>query len=146
MNIWCLALLAAVGRLLVAAPLLGQQPTDIIRGRVTGPDSLPIAGARITATSYQGNVAKSAESDKAGRFQLIFVNGEGDYWIDVAKLGFARRRFEIKKVGDEQVMLADARLASAVVALDAVNVTATNRGLVNRNSAGTDVSGGTTHS
>ena len=39
-------------------------------------------------------------------------------------------------------MLADARLASAVVQLDAVNITGDNRALVNRNSAGTDVSGG----
>src|SRR3954470_7469623 len=39
-------------------------------------------------------------------------------------------------------MLADARLTSAVVALDAVNITADNRALVNRNAAGSDVSGG----
>jgi hypothetical protein len=70
------------------------------------------------------------------------VNGEGDYWIEVAKIGFQRRRFEIRKVGEEQVMLADARLASAVAQLDAVNITADNRALVNRNSRAQDVSGG----
>jgi hypothetical protein len=127
-----------------ATPAASQQSTDIIRGRVTGPppDTLPIAGARITATSYQGNVSKTAQTDKNGRFQVIFVNGEGDYWIEVAKIGFNRRRFEIRKVGDEQVMLADARLTSAVVSLDAVTITADNRALVNRNSTGNDVSGG----
>jgi hypothetical protein len=124
-------------------PALAQQSTtDIIRGRVIGPDSLPIAGARITATSYLGEITKTASTDKNGRFQIIYVNGEGDYWIEVARLGFTKRRFEIRKVGDEQVMLADARLASAVVQLDAVNIRADNRALVNRNSAGTDVSGG----
>ncbi len=142
MKISRLPLLAAAGLALLAFPALAQQSTDIIRGRVTGPDTLPIAGARITATSYAGNVSKSAEADKNGRFQIIFINGEGDYWIEVAKIGYNRRRFEIKKVGDEQVMLADARLASAVVTLDAVNVTADNRALVNRNSTGSDVSGG----
>jgi len=136
------ALLAATACLLLPLAALAQQSTDIIRGRVTGPDSLPIVGARVTATSYLGEIAKSAQTDKNGRFQIIYVNGEGDYWIEVVKLGFTRRRFEIKKVGDEQVMLADARLASAVVQLDAVNIKGDNRALVNRNSAGNDVSGG----
>jgi hypothetical protein len=136
------AFLAAAWSALLAAPAAAQQSTDIIRGRVTGPDTLPIVGARITATSYQGNVSKGAETDRNGRFQIIFVNGEGDYWLEVAKLGYNKRRFEIKKVGDEQVMLADARLGSAVVTLDAINIKADNRALVNRNSTGTDVSGG----
>ncbi len=128
--------------LALVAPAQAQQQTDIIRGRVTGPDTLPIQGARIEATSYQGNITKSATTDRSGRFQIIFVNGEGDYWLEVSKIGYNRRRFEIKKVGDEQVMLADARLTSAIVSLDAVNITGDNRALVNRNSRGADVSGG----
>jgi Carboxypeptidase regulatory-like domain len=135
-----MALAAGVG--LFAAPATAQQQTDIIRGRVTGPDTLPIQGARIDATSFQGSITKSATTDRNGRFQIIFVNGEGDYWLEVFKIGFNRRRFEIKKVGEEQIMLADARLSSAIVSLDAVNINADNRALVNRNSRGTDVSGG----
>jgi hypothetical protein len=143
-NTRLLALLVVAGMGLFAGSASAQQSTDIIRGRVTGPlpDTLPISGARVTATSYQGNITKSAQTDRNGRFQIIFVNGEGDYWIEVGKIGYNRRRFEIKKVGDEQVMLADARLNSAVVALDAVNITADNRALVNRSSASADVSGG----
>ena len=129
---------------LFAAPAVAQQQTDIIRGRVLGPppDTLPIQGARVTATSYQGSVTKTGTTDKNGRFQIIFVNGEGDYWIEVAKIGFNRRRYEIKKVGDEQIMLADARLTSAVAQLDAVIINSDNRALVNRNSRTPDVSGG----
>jgi hypothetical protein len=135
---------AAAGMALYAAPTAAQQQTDIIRGRVLGPppDTLPIQGARISATSYQGSVTKTVTTDRNGRFQIIFVNGEGDYWIEVAKIGFNRRRFEIKKVGDEQVMLADARLTSAVAQLDAVVINSDNRALVNRNSKPSDVSGG----
>ena len=133
---------AVAGMALFATPTAAQQQTDIIRGRVLGPDTLPIQGARVTATSYQGSITKSAATDKNGRFQIIFVNGEGDYWIEVAKIGFNRRRFEIKKVGDEQVMLADARLTSAVAQLDAVVIKSDNRALVNRNSRTPDVSGG----
>src|SRR3954464_11530218 len=129
---------------LTAGPAAAQQ-THIIRGRVTGPppDTLAIQGARITATSYQGNISKTATTDRNGRYQIIFVNGEGDYWIEVGKVGYNKRRFEIRRVSEEQVMLADARLASAIVSLDAVNVTADNRALVNRGSAAkADVGGG----
>jgi carboxypeptidase family protein len=136
-GIWGALLVATAA---TAAP--AQQTTDIIRGRIIGPDTLPIVGARVTATSYQGNISKGTQTDRNGRFQIIFINGEGDYWIEVAKIGYNRRRFEIRKVGDEQVMLADARLTSAVVALDAVTITADNRALVNRNARPTDVSGG----
>src|SRR3954464_4848180 len=137
-------LIAAVAIAASAAPLAAQQ-TDIIRGRVPGPPpyTAAIQGAHITATSYQGNVTKTATTDRNGRFQLIYVNGEGDYWIEVGKVGFNKRRFEIRRVSDEQVMLADARLASAIVSLDAVNVTADNRALVNRGSSSkADVGGG----
>ena len=90
------------------------QVTDVIRGRVTGPDSLPLQGVNVRATSYIGGVAKAANTDKAGRFTIIFLNGEGDYWLDFIKLGFAPRRFEVKKVGDEEVLIADTRMTSAI--------------------------------
>src|SRR4051812_8345813 len=128
--------------MMAPAPAAAQQNTDIIRGRVTGPDTLPIQGVRITATSYQGNISKTAQTDRNGRFQIIFVNGEGDYWVEYSKLGFAKKRFEIKKVGEETVMLGDAKLSSSIVTLDQVNVSAENRALVNRNATGGDVSGG----
>jgi len=134
-------LLAALLAVLPAVAA-AQSTTDIIRGRVTGPDTSAIAGARVTATSYQGQITKTATTDRNGRFQIIFVNGEGDYWIEVGKVGFNRRRFEIKKVGEETVMLADAHLTSAIVSLDAVNITADNRALPNRAATGNDVSGG----
>src|SRR4029079_7496867 len=52
-------------------------------------------------------------------------------------------RFEVKKLGDEEVMLADARLSSTIVALDAVNITGERaRALPNRNAKDPDVGGG----
>src|SRR4051812_36221836 len=119
------------------------QQTDVIRGRVTGPDSQPVQGVNVRATSYAGAIVKSASTDKNGHFTIIFINGEGDYWLDFAKLGYAPRRFEVKKFGDEEVMLADTRLSSTIVALDRVNVTAPGvRALPNRNARDPDVSGG----
>src|SRR4051812_48849000 len=98
----------------VGATSLAAQQTDIVRGRVTGPDSLPLTGVTVKATSYQGSVVKTASTDKSGRFTIIFLNGEGDYWIEMTKLGFAARRFEARKIGDEEVISADARMQSAI--------------------------------
>ncbi|HEV8446207.1 MAG TPA: carboxypeptidase-like regulatory domain-containing protein [Gemmatimonadaceae bacterium] len=141
---------AAVGALLIAAhaaltPVAAraQVSTDIVRGRVTDTDQKPVQGAEVKATSYMGQVSKTATTDKGGRFTIIFINGEGDYWIDVRKLGLQPKRFEVKKVGDEEVMLADARLSSAIVSLDAVDIRAQRtRALPDRSSKEPDVGGG----
>jgi len=137
------ALILVLLSLASARASFAQVSTDIIRGRITDPDAHPVQGAEVRATSYQGRVTKTATTDKTGRFTIAFINGEGDYWLDVRKLGFAAKRFEIKKVGDEEVMIADAQLSSAIVALDAVNVTGQrSRALPNRNSKDVDVGGG----
>jgi hypothetical protein len=127
-----------------AARVIGAQvSTDIIRGRVTDVESHPVQGVEVKASSYQGQVTKVATTDKSGRFTIIFINGEGDYWLEMRKLGFQLKRLEVKKVGDEEVMIADARLSSAIVALDAVTVTGQReRALPNRNAKDTDVGGG----
>jgi hypothetical protein len=126
-----------------AAEPASAQVTDVIRGRVTGPDSMPLQGVNVRATSYVGGITKTTTTDKNGRFTIIFINGEGDYWLDYMKLGFAPRRFEIKKIGDEEVMIADTRMVSAIATLDAVTVEAQRaRALPNRNAQGVDVGGG----
>jgi carboxypeptidase family protein len=135
------AFAATIATVCLARPASAQQ-TDVIRGRVTGPDSAALQGVNVKATSYAGNITKTAATDRNGRFTIIFINGEGDYWLDFTKLGFAPRRFEIKKVGDEEVMLADTRMSSVIATLDAVNVIGQpNRALPNRNAA-VDVGGG----
>lgn len=138
---FCAFLLLAA--LASARPALAQSGSDIIRGRVTGPDSQPIQNVRVKATSYSGSVTKTATTDKRGNFTIIFVNGEGDYWVEFAALGFVPKRFEIKKVGEEEVMLADTRMASSIATLDQVTVTANGaRALTNRNATTNDVGGG----
>jgi Carboxypeptidase regulatory-like domain len=107
--------------LCTAAPLAAQQ-LDVIRGVITGPDSIPIAGARVTATSLSGNVNRNARTDTKGRFTITFPGGDGDYFVTVSALGFAPRRFEVKRTADQEVLLADARLARAVTQLDEVRV------------------------
>ena len=128
---------------LLAARISAAQQTDVIRGRVTGPNAAPIADVAVKATAYQGGVSKTTKTDKDGRFALIFVNGEGDYWIDFNRIGYAPKRFEIKRIGDEEVLLANARLAEASSKLDAVEVLGQrNRRLPTRNANAPDVGGG----
>jgi hypothetical protein len=131
--------------LVAVTPLVArsQVSTDVIRGRITDPEQKPVQGADVKATSYAGQASKTATTDKNGRFTIIFINGEGDYWLDVRKLGLQPKRFEIRKVGDEEVMIADARLSSAIVALDAVNIREQRtRALPDRSSKEPDVGGG----
>ena len=69
----------------------------------------------------------------------MFPGGTGDYIMGYALIGYGFRQFEIKRMADEDVLIADARLA--VVQLDTVSVTASVQQRVNRNQGTPDVSG-----
>ena len=122
-------------------PAAAQQ-MDVIRGRIIGPDSAPLARATVKAVSYYGAIAKTTQTDRNGRFTITYPNGEGDYWIEVTLIGYIPRRFEIKRIAEEEILIADTRLALNVPTLDAVNVTARGaRGLPPRTGTTADVSG-----
>jgi hypothetical protein len=116
------------------------QQADVIRGRVTGPDSAALEGVTVTVTSISGNVSRTARTDSNGRFTVTFPGGDGDYMVSFASLGFAAKRFEVKRSADEDVLIADARLARIGTVLDPVQVTA-QREKVPRNAVTPDVSG-----
>ncbi|MEP6780148.1 MAG: carboxypeptidase-like regulatory domain-containing protein, partial [Gemmatimonadaceae bacterium] len=119
------------------------QSLDVIRGRVTGPDTAAIQGVTVKATSYSGNVSKTTRTDKNGKFSITYPDGEGDYWLEFSSIGFQAKRFEVKRVADEPILLADTKLTSSIATLDAVNVKADGpRALVNRNAGGQNVGGG----
>ena len=75
------AIAVAIAAIVHPTSLLAQ--TDVIRGRITGPDSLPVERATITVTSLSGNVSRSARTDKNGRFTVTFPGLGG-----VAAAGF----------------------------------------------------------
>ena len=114
------ALLAAA----LSRPTVALAQSDVIRGRIIGPDSVPIERATITVTSLNGNITRNARTDKAGRYQIVFPGDEGDYIVNVAALGFAAKKFEIKRTGDQEILVADARLQKSATQLDAVKVQA----------------------
>lgn len=130
--------------LLLAAALVGlagaaRAQTDVIRGRVLTVEGLPLQNVRVTATSIPGNVTREARTSRDGGFQIAFAGGPGDYVMGYSLIGYAFKQVEIKRVADEDVLLADARLS--VVQLDTVVTTASNQQRINRNSQTPDVSG-----
>jgi hypothetical protein len=121
-------------------PAAAQEGADIIRGRILGPDSVAISGAIITATSVSGNVSRRARTGRDGRFTIVFPGGDGDYFVLVQALGFAPRRFQVKRTADQDILVADARLTFAAQGLDTVQI-AGERNRVNRFSDPADISG-----
>ncbi len=136
----CASILGALTFGLALCSTAGAQSTDIIRGRVVGPDSVPIMGAAVTATSISGGVSRSVRTDRNGRYTLTFPGGEGDYMIHVAAIGFGPRRFQVKRIADEDVLIANAKLDQAAVVLDPINVQG-QRQLAPRNERPPDISG-----
>jgi hypothetical protein len=132
------AVLAALGLALAAAPLQAQQ-ADIIRGQVLGPDSLPVANVLVTATSLTGQVNRTSRTDRNGRYTIVFPGGEGDYWVSFNAIGFSQRRFQVMRTADQEVLIANARLAASTVTLDAFNVT--ERAAASRADTVSDVGG-----
>ena len=134
--------------MLVAAVLLGATvhptsafaQTDVIRGRIVGPDNQPVERANVTVTSISGNVSRTARTDKNGRFTITFPGDDGDYFVSVAALGFGAKRFEVKRTGDQEILVADAKLQQVAAQLDAVKVNA-DRKKVGRNDLSPDISG-----
>src|SRR5690242_10622221 len=124
----------------LAAPSIAQaQQTDVIRGRVLTVDGLPLQNVRVMATSIPGNVTREARTNREGSYQIAFPAGTGDYIMGFSLIGYAFKQFEVKRLADEDVLLADARLS--VVQLDTVVATASNQQRVSRNSQTPDVSG-----
>ncbi|MGH7616569.1 MAG: carboxypeptidase-like regulatory domain-containing protein, partial [Gemmatimonadaceae bacterium] len=126
---------------LVAPLALGaQDASDIIRGRVIGPDKKALENVTVTATSLVNQTSRNAKTNKDGRFTIIFNGGGGDYMMSYIAIGFQPTRFEVKREVDEDVLIADASVSKNAVSLDAVRVTA-GRERPGRNDNGQDIGG-----
>ncbi len=115
------------------------QGVDIIRGRVTGPDGQPLPNVTVTATTLTGQVSRSARTNTDGRYTISFPGGEGDYWVNFSAIGLTPRRYQVKRTADQEILIADARLAPAAINLEAVTVT--SRSAASRADTVGDVSG-----
>ena len=136
-------LLVVAAALIPAVPpgMARAQQADVIRGRVTGPDSAALEGVQITVTSISGNVSRTAKTDRNGRFTVTFPGGDGDYMVSFAALGYAAKRFEVKRAADEEILVADTRLARVGAILDPVQVTAERQKVQRNEPPRPDISG-----
>ena len=115
-----------------AAATASAQESDIIRGKVTGPDSLPLENVKVTAMSLATNQSITRNTGKDGRFTIIFPNGGGDFIMSYAAIGFQPTQKEVKREQDEAILIADQQLGKAATVLQAIRVVA-QRQQVDRN-------------
>ena len=132
-----IAVLTLAAVLLTGTPFASAQQTDVIRGRVTSDDGRAVADLSVTATSIPNNVTRTVTTDRNGRYTITFANGDGDYWLSFAKIGFAARRFELKRVADEVILVGDVRVERNAEVLEEIRVRA-DRARAARNASGAD--------
>src|SRR3989442_274498 len=106
------------------APAQVGTTTDIITGTVTGPDSQPLAGALVQATSLETQVSRQRTTDARGRFTIVFPEGGGQYQLTVRYIGMAPARVTIARQADEDRLVANVRMDLTIVALEPVAVQA----------------------
>ena len=73
--------------LAIAAPHSLAAQTDVIRGRVTNSEGLPLMNVRVTATSIPGSVTREVRTNDKGQYQIAFAGGPGDYIMGFALIG-----------------------------------------------------------
>ncbi len=83
--------------------------TDIITGAVAGPDSQPVAGAIVQATSVETRVSRQRTTDAHGRFTIVFPDGGGRYELTARFIGMAPVQISVVRQADEDRIVANIR-------------------------------------
>ena len=122
-RVWPLVFLLAA---LIPGPAAAQvgATTDIITGKVTGPDSQPLPGAVVVATSVETRVSHQRTSDANGRFTIVFPDGGGRYELTARFVGMAAVQVNVARQADEDRIVANIRMGLAAVPLEPVTVSA----------------------
>ena len=111
--------------------------TDIIMGRVTGPDTTPVVGARVEVTSTETGITRRKTTDEKGAYSILFPDGGGSYTLRVSFLGFGPYSTSVSRQADEDRLVANVHLTRNPQVLAAVNVRAsTNQQGQDRPTAG----------
>jgi len=118
--------LAATAVLWFAPPLSAQvgSSTDILTGRVTGPEGQAVQGARVEATSIETGVSRSRNTDAQGRYTILFPDGGGQYRVTARMLGLSPTTAMVIRQSDEDRLVHDFALTTTATTLDAVVVIA----------------------
>ena len=114
--------------LLAACPVRAQvgSTTDIIMGKVTTPDSLPVVGARVEVKSLETGITRRKTTNERGEYSVLFPDGGGSYELHVTYIGFAPYSTTVQRQADEDRLVANILLSRNAQVLAAVQVRATN--------------------
>ena len=118
-----IALLPASAR--VASAQVGAT-TDIIMGRVTGPDTSGVSGARVELTSSETGITRRKTTNERGEFSILFPDGGGNYTIKVTSIGFGPYSGSVGRQSDEDRLVHNVHLTRNPQVLAAVQVRANN--------------------
>ncbi|HEY3935658.1 MAG TPA: carboxypeptidase regulatory-like domain-containing protein [Gemmatimonadales bacterium] len=118
------ASLALAGLLLIAASARGQSTTEIVRGKITGVDGKPIPQVSVTITGLLTQTSLNVPTNDKGIYTALFPNGEGDYLVNIRKIGFAPYNTRVTRTGLSTVLVADVTLKELAFQLDTINVAA----------------------
>ncbi|GAC1516895.1 MAG: hypothetical protein NVS1B4_14930 [Gemmatimonadaceae bacterium] len=102
----------------------GGGSTDILTGRITGPDGQPIAGAAVEVTSLESQITRRHLSNGDGHYTVVFPDGGGQYRLSVRYIGFLPVIRTVARQADEDRLVTDIALSSAPTRLADVVVRA----------------------
>ena len=123
-----LTALLAAGLLQLAAPVVLPAQigatTDIITGTVKAENGVPIKDATVEVTSLESNVTRRARTNAQGRYTILFPDGGGEYRVVIRAIGLAPATSELRRIADEDRLVADATLSQNVTRLSTVAVEA----------------------
>jgi len=124
-NVWLRAVLviSALAFPLPGAAQIGAT-TDIITGTVRATNGEPIKDASVEVTSMESGVTRRARTNAQGRYTILFPDGGGEYTISIRAIGLAPLTSELRRVADEDRLVADATLSLTTTTLTAVAVEA----------------------
>lgn len=118
--------------------------TDIITGRVLGPDGKPLENVTVAVQSAETGITRTKKTDASGRYTVLFPDGGGQYRVEFRAIGFAPVDRNVARQGDEDRLVTDVQIGTEVAPrLSTVNVTGRNRA-GNRNGAPTPGESGRT--
>lgn len=121
-------LLAALALCASAASAQVGSTTDLVIGRVLGPDTLPLKHARVSVTSVQSGITRTTSTNDEGRYTVVFPDGGGRYVVTAQYLGMFPARTMVQRQADEDRLVADFRLQESPVVLEAIRILATQLG------------------
>lgn len=98
--------------------------TDIITGTVRAENGQPIKDATVEVTSLETSVMRRARTNAQGRYTLLFPDGGGEYHVVIRAIGLAPATSELRRIADEDRLVADATLTLNATTLSTVAVQA----------------------